>query len=130
MPGAKFIKLNLGQRGFYRAAYSKENLRALGEAIKSGRLDPLDAWGVINDMAALARSCRMKVSDVLDFIEDYCMGCDYPVNSAIAGYFSGLALRFYKKGPIYKRAKRLEVQFARKNLKRWDGRRGRTSPTT
>jgi tricorn protease interacting factor F2/3 len=118
VPGATFIKLNLGQSGFYRTAYSDKNLKRLGAAIKSGKLDALDSWGIINDMMALARSCRMKISDVLDFIEDYCMEREYPVNSAIASYFSGLSLRFYNKGAVYKRANGLEVQFARKNLKR------------
>ena len=118
VPGARFIKLNLGQRGFYRVSYEKENLMELGEAIKSGKLEPLDAWGVINDLSALARSCKIRVAEVLDFIEKYCMECDYPVNAAIAGYFSGLALRFYDKGPLYRRAKRLEAEFSAKLLKR------------
>ncbi len=128
VPGATFIKLNLGQTGFYRAAYSESNLKKLGAEIKSGRLDPLDAWGIINDMIALARSCRMKISDVLDFIEDYCMGCDYPVNSAIASYFTGLSLRFYNKGAVYNRANRLEAEFARKNLTRLGWKKGKDEP--
>ena len=118
VPGAKFIKLNYRQKGFYRVAYSKDNLKMLGREIKSKRLGALDAWGVINDLSALARSCRIKVSDVLDFIEEYCMECDYPVNAAITGYFTGVALRFYKSGPLYKRAKKLEKEFNAKLLKK------------
>jgi tricorn protease interacting factor F2/3 len=118
VPGAKFIKLNLGQKGFYRASYSSENLAVLGKAIKAKKLSALDSWGVINDMISLAKSCKISVSDVLDFIEKYCMDCEYPVSSAIASYFSGLTLRFYKKGAVYKRAKRLEAEFGRKLLKK------------
>ena len=118
VPGAKFIKLNRGHKGFYRVFYSKENLRELGSAIKSKKLNDLDAWGVINDLFAMAKSCRIGVSEVLDFIERYCMECDYPVNSAIAGYFSALTFRFYNKGPIYKRARALEVRFNTKILRK------------
>jgi aminopeptidase N len=46
------------------------------------------------------------------------MECDYPVNSAIAGYLSALTFRFYNKGPIYKRARALEIKFNAKLLKK------------
>jgi aminopeptidase N len=113
-----FIKLNHGQKGFYRVMYDEASLKSLGKMISSRKLSDVDAYGVISDLFARARACRIKVEDVLDFIEGYCMECGYPSNAAISSYLSGLQLRFQGKRGISARARALAIRVNRSMLKR------------
>ncbi len=109
---AKFIKLNHRQNGFYRVSYDAGNLAALGDAIAEGKISNIDAWGVVSDMLSLAKACKIKVDNVLDFLETYCMEADYPLNSTVSGYLYGVMLRFCDTNPgLYRRAKDLAIPF-------------------
>ncbi len=132
VPNASHIKLNFRQKGFYRVMYDKESLRALGTAIKAGKIGPIDAYGVISDLSALSRACRIKVTDVMDFIEEYCLGCGYPTNVAISSYFSGLQLRFPHSKKISLRARTLAMKTNRSIMRSvsWVPKKGEDSTIT
>ncbi|MDE1865144.1 MAG: M1 family metallopeptidase [Candidatus Micrarchaeota archaeon] len=108
---AKFIKLNHGENGFYRIHYDHKSLSALGRAIKVGMLSDIESWGVVDDLISFAKSCHIRVEHVLDFIEEYCMDSDYPLNSTISGYLYGIMLWFGDNQKLYGKAKRLATRF-------------------
>jgi tricorn protease interacting factor F2/3 len=128
---AKFVKLNFRQKGFYRVMYDKKSLAAIGNAIKEKKISSMDSYGVISDLSTLARACRIKASDIVDFMEAYCMDSEYPVNSAISSYCSALQLRFPGTQMALK-ARLLGTQINRKILKKvgWVPKKGEDSMVT
>ncbi len=62
----KWLKINPGQSGFHRTAYSEELLRNLLAAIRRKRLSPVDCFGIADDALALARAGLIRTSDALD----------------------------------------------------------------
>jgi len=64
----KWFKLNSGQSGFYRAAYSDELWNQLIEAVKRGEIPNADRIGLLDDSMALAKAGYMKTSQALDMI--------------------------------------------------------------
>ncbi len=69
IPGASsWIKLNPGQSGFYRVAYSDELWNALVEAVKRGEISNTDRIGLLDDSLALAKAGYMKSSQALDML--------------------------------------------------------------
>ena len=63
-----WIKLNPGQSGFYRVAYSDELWNRLAEGVKRGELSEADRIGLLDDSLALAKAGYMKTSQALDMI--------------------------------------------------------------
>ncbi len=115
--GADFIKLNHGQRGFYRVSYSKDNLEQLGRLILEGEMDPFDAWGIENDLAAISRAGGLKADTFIDFIESYCMDARYPLNVAVSAHLSGLLALFSDNKRLSARIEKLALRFNRNVLK-------------
>ncbi|MFZ7128296.1 MAG: M1 family metallopeptidase [Desulfobacterales bacterium] len=67
---AAAFKLNDGQCGFYRVNYADaENMEALIDRVRSGRLSARDRWGLQDDLYALALADIRPFSDFLDFVE-------------------------------------------------------------
>jgi aminopeptidase N len=65
-------KLNLKQTGFYRVHYiDADNLEALGQMVAAGTLEPIDRWGLINDLFALVQKNTVRFSDFLGFLDHY-----------------------------------------------------------
>jgi aminopeptidase N len=73
----KWVKLNYGERGFYRVKYSEENLSKLQELILEKRLPPIDRWGIQNDLFGLTRIGEAYLDEYLDFIKAYKNEDDY-----------------------------------------------------
>lgn len=70
VPGASsWIKLNPGQSGFYRVAYSDELWNPLVDAVKHGELSAIDRIGLLDDSMALAKAGYIKTSQALDMIK-------------------------------------------------------------
>ncbi|MBI3895220.1 MAG: M1 family metallopeptidase [Acidobacteria bacterium] len=85
-----WVKLNPGQSGFYRAAYSADLWRRLAEAVNTGALPTVDRLGMLDDAFALARAGFMKTSAALRLLEAYRAETDFSVWTAIAGILASL----------------------------------------
>ena len=88
--GAKWMKLNPGQSGFYRVAYPPEMLKALRAPIATKELPAVDRLGLLDDACALARAGHMKTVDALDLLASYSGEDDFSVWTKIAGALSEL----------------------------------------
>lgn len=63
-----FIKLNAGQSGFYRAAYSEELWNGLVSAVKHSELSDIERIGLLDDSMELARAGYMKTDQALEMM--------------------------------------------------------------
>ncbi len=86
----KWVKLNPGQSGLYRVAYSEELWRRLTGAVQAGALPTVDRLGLVDDAFALARAGYVKTSAALRVLEAYGRETDYSVWTAIAGILDAL----------------------------------------
>jgi len=70
------------------------------------------------------KSCRIPLKRYLDFIEKYCLDCEYPLNFSISQHLYGLSVLLHDKGP-YPRIRKLILTYHRRTLKRigWKGRK-------
>ncbi len=93
--GKGHIKLNVGQKGFYRTMYTQEMLDNLGELIKGGELSGLDGWGIENDLYAVTKKNMRTLNEYLDFVEKYCFAAKYPLNVGVLSHLRGLYGLFY-----------------------------------
>lgn len=80
---SSWLKMNYNQNGLYRTIYTKDMVDSLGELIKGSELSYIDAWGIENDLYALARGCRVDIMDYLNFVNNYCFAAKYPLNSSV-----------------------------------------------
>lgn len=65
------LLLNAGRSGFYRIFYNATHLQKLGEAIKAGRLEPLDRLGLLSDTFEAAKADYISTTDALKLLESY-----------------------------------------------------------
>ena len=86
-----WIKLNAGQAGLYRASYDEATLERLGKLVEAGRLGGADAWGIENDLFAMARCGLIEVRTYLNFVASHCNDPDYPLSESTIGHLSWLA---------------------------------------
>ena len=78
-------KVNAGQTGFYRVAYSTpEDLTAIGQRITGKDLSPEDRWGLQNDLFAQVQCGGTSIDDYLAFLNNYLDEHDYLPLSSIA----------------------------------------------
>ncbi len=83
-----WIKVNSGQSGFYRTAYSLELHNRLVEALSASELPSTDCLGLLDDTLALARAGFVRTSAALDMVAS-CRGyTDYNVWLTAAGTLS------------------------------------------
>src|SRR5207244_4347102 len=81
-------KVNFGETGFFRTAYSKELLEKLHKPILQKQLSPRDRLGVIRDLFALSEAGTIPTTDALEFLSAYKNEDNYTVWVEIA---TGLA---------------------------------------
>ncbi len=67
----KYIKVNIGETGFYRTAYSKELLEKLKIPVENKLLSPRDRLGIIRDLLALAEAGAIPTRYALEFLSSY-----------------------------------------------------------
>jgi len=91
-PQNAWIKLNLGQAGFYRTKYSPEMLQALIPAIQGQVLGARDRLGIENDVFALASAGLMRTIDFLNILEGYSTEESYTVWNNINGNLGSLSI--------------------------------------
>ncbi len=80
-----WIKINIGESGFYRTAYSKELLSLLYEPVLNKELSPVDRLGIIRDLFALSEAGIIPTNDALEFLSAYKNEDNYTVWLEIAG---------------------------------------------
>jgi puromycin-sensitive aminopeptidase len=91
-------KINFGETGFYRTAYTKEMLEKLREPILSKKLSARDRLGIIRDLFALSESGTISTIDALEFISAYKNEDNYTVWLEIAMGISRLEQLIPKSG--------------------------------
>jgi aminopeptidase N len=64
-------KLNSDFTGFYRVHYSQDNLKYLGELIRSQELSAIDSLNVLSDFFALVKAGAYSVDEYLHYVEIY-----------------------------------------------------------
>ena len=67
----EWFKINHGQTGFYRVKYSEKDLSKLKGLVSKKILDPINRWGIQNDLFKLCRNGEIIVDKYLDFIQSY-----------------------------------------------------------
>ncbi len=77
-------KVNFGEAGFYRTAYSKELLEGLYVPIQNKKLSARDRLGVIRDLFALSEAGVIPTTDALEFLPNYKNEDNYTVWLEIA----------------------------------------------
>lgn len=94
-----WVKINSGQGGFYRVAYSAELGEKLLRAINAGELDVLDRLGMIDDAFALARAGYAKGSHVLALLSLHKFENDLSVWRTITQNFNSFSGLFWDEVP-------------------------------
>ena len=127
----RWVKLNYGQHYLYRTEYPKEVLDKIGQMTKSGRLPPMDAWGVENDLFALMRSSASTINEYMDFVGKYCMDAKFPLNDNLAAHFGWLTALLYTKS-AFKEIEPVQRRYFSGVLKKlgWRTRAGEPSTDT
>jgi len=82
--GGDWVKLNPGQAGFYRVAYSPELWRRLIHAVRSGMMPTIDRLGLLDDAFALARAGYMRTSMAMEVLNAYAAETNFSVWMVIA----------------------------------------------
>ncbi|HEV7423827.1 MAG TPA: M1 family metallopeptidase, partial [Candidatus Paceibacterota bacterium] len=79
-----WLKINFGETGFFRTAYSKELLEKLKMPIEKKILPSWDRLGIIRDLFALAEAGIVPTTDALEFLSVYKNEDNYAVWVEIA----------------------------------------------
>jgi tricorn protease interacting factor F2/3 len=127
----EYIKLNYGQKGFYRVTYPAQILNRLGELLKNKKLSPLDGWGIENDLYAVARSSSIKIDVYLDFVGKYCFGSGFPLNSSVSNHLNALSMLLRENKSTYPLIKRISMAYHNEILNRlgWLKKEGESNTT-
>ena len=69
---APWLKLNAGQRGYYRVYYeSPDDWERLGNAAARGELGARDRYGLVSDLNAFVGAGRVSLERYLEFLESH-----------------------------------------------------------
>ncbi|MSU44817.1 M1 family peptidase [Candidatus Nomurabacteria bacterium] len=72
-------KVNFGETGFFRTAYSKELLSKLKKPVENKLLSARDRLGIIRDLFALSEAGTIPTTDALEFLSSYKKEDNYTV---------------------------------------------------
>ena len=85
-----WLKLNSGEFGFFRTAYSPRLRAALEAPLRKKVLDPRDRLGLIRDAFALAEAGEIHAAEALRLAANYQHETDYTVWLEVASGLGGL----------------------------------------
>ena len=80
-----WIKVNDGQKGFYRVRYDQNSLEQLGRLVEEKTISNVDRWSIHHDLFAFAISNQIPFRNYLEFVRNYEEEDDYVVLSDIIG---------------------------------------------
>ncbi|MEK7459456.1 MAG: M1 family metallopeptidase, partial [Patescibacteria group bacterium] len=89
-PMPKWVKVNIGESGFYRSHYSDELLNKLAPLILNKYLSSRDRLGILRDLFALSERGIISTIKVLEFLKSYKNEDNYTVWLEIATGLSHL----------------------------------------
>jgi puromycin-sensitive aminopeptidase len=75
----QWLKINIGESGFFRTAYSKELLEKLKMPVEKKILPACDRLGIIRDLFALSEAGTIPTTDALEFLSAYKKEDNYTV---------------------------------------------------
>lgn len=87
-PKGAWVKLNMGETGFFRTDYPSQMLAALRGAVKAKKISAIDRLALVRDAFALSESGNLPTTQALEFAKAYENETDYTVWVNLA---SGLA---------------------------------------
>lgn len=127
-----WIKLNYGQKGFYRVFYDNKELMRLGRLVKEGRLTWIDGWGLANDLGVLARTGDIKAKEYVDFAELFRDRCEYPMAYAIMSDMRWIYKMLPEGHALRTRINSICIDYGRYHLNRlgWTHKKGESSIDT
>lgn len=76
---AKLVKLNWGERGFYRVDYNEEWTRALEKEVRARTLPTIDRMALVRDAFALAEAGESGTVEALELATAYAGETEYAV---------------------------------------------------
>lgn len=79
-----WVKINIGEAGFYRTSYSKDLLEKLISPVLNKEISARDRLGIVRDLFALSEAGIIITSDVLEFLYAYKNEDNYSVWLEIA----------------------------------------------
>ncbi len=126
-----WLKINIGESGFFRVAYSKELLERLVSPVSNKTLSPRDRLGIIRDLFALSESGDIKTTEALEFLKAYKNETDYTVWLEIAMGLSKIQ-QILHKTKIENGLDRLVLRLFSHPFKRlgWEKKQGETHTDT
>ena len=127
-----WVKLNYGQKGFYRVFYENEDLMKLGALVKSGRLSWADGWGLENDLFILARCGEAMASDYMDFARLFSGLSEYPMAYSAMVNMRWIRNMLPEGHPLVKEIDSTCIDYSRYHLSRlgWTPKKGESSMET
>lgn len=84
------LTFNTNRSGFYQVLYNPTHLYKLGEAVKTGRLEPLDRLALLGDTFESAKAGYISTDVALKLLESYVHEDNVVVWDIISGNLSGL----------------------------------------
>ena len=119
------VVVNRGRRGFYRVRYDQEMMLDIRHAVTQGSIQPIDRWGIHNDLYAMCMAGRATLGEYLDMVDAYSGDQSYLVCADMSASLRSLWARTY--GEPYSDT---VAGYARRHFARvlgrlgWDARRG------
>ncbi|KAL6996293.1 hypothetical protein U1Q18_006426 [Sarracenia purpurea var. burkii] len=86
-----WVKLNIGQTGFYRVKYDNKLTAQLRKAIEDNYLSSTDKFGILDDTYALCEACEVSLSSLISLMKVYRKELNYAVLSRLISICSNVA---------------------------------------
>ncbi|MDO8590645.1 MAG: M1 family metallopeptidase, partial [bacterium] len=123
--GGGWLKINMGESGFFRTAYSPEFLDKLKKLLRNKKLGALDRLGLIRDVFALAYGGVLQTTEALSLALEYGGEENYTVWAELAPHLQKL-FRFSVSEPYAENYRQFALSIFEKAIKKvgWKPRAG------
>ena len=93
----KWLKINFGQKGFYRVKYDKKNIEKLKNLIENKQINNIDRWGLCSDFFSLSIAGEYELKEYLNFIESFRNEKDYLVLLELGSNLYSILLKTFNE---------------------------------